>query len=196
MKIKGNLAFRQKKLVFYLLFSFFYLFPSAPLYSSLPTSIYERVLKIERLVTGTVTDQHGEPLIRASILIKGTNTGTETDNDGNFSLQVPENIPLTLVVSYIGYTTQEIELFQENQVSITLIESISQLEELIVVGYGTQNNSRVSAAIEQVEAKKLEVERRPVSSLESALIGTTPGLILESSDGQFGSDVNLSLIHI
>jgi len=190
MKIKDELDSIQKKLLGYvLIFLFFPIF----LHSNPTTSLNDNFFKLSRLVTGTVLNQNMEPLIGASIFIKGTDIGTATDSEGIFSLQVTADTSIILVVSYIGYATREIEVYQESEIIITLTESISQLEELIVVGYGIQKNSRLSAAVDQVKVEELEVDRRPVASLESALVGVAPGLIIEPTDGQLGGEVNIKV---
>src|SRR5699024_4858856 len=85
---------------------------------------------------GTVVDADGNPLIGVTIRVKGTNQGTITGEDGKFSLEVPENA--TVVVSFVGYQTKEIEIGSDTQISVQLESSAKQLEDLVVVGYGIQ----------------------------------------------------------
>ena len=94
-------------------------------------------------ISGTIIDNSGEPLIGASILIKGTTSGTVTDYDGKYELTLEANQDV-LVVSYTGYEDQEITVGNRTTVDITLAESISLIDEVVVVGYGTQKRSKIS----------------------------------------------------
>ena len=111
-------------------------------------------------VHGTVVDQSGEPLIGVSVLVKGTTTGTVTDLDGNFSLEAASG--KTLVVSYVGYRTQEIVVMGSSQ-KITLREDQQNLDELVVIGYGTQKKANLTGSVANVDNKLLE--NRPLTNL-------------------------------
>mgnify|MGYP000773942750 CR=1 FL=1 len=121
-------------------------------------------------ITGTVTDAMG-PVIGANVLEKGTTNGVITDIDGNFSLQASLNS--TIVISYIGYVTQEIPV---NHVkgTIRLKEDTQTLDEVVVVGFGTQKKVNLTGSVATASAKDLEA--RPVSSAVQALQGVIPGL--------------------
>lgn len=95
-----------------------------------------RVYAQNETVFGVINDMNGEPVIGASVLEKGTNNGTITDLDGKFSLNVRKNA--TLVISYIGYKTQELKSMHGKALNITLIEDAKALEEVVVIGFGTQ----------------------------------------------------------
>lgn len=87
-----------------------------------------------KMISGTVTDENGEPIIGASIRIKNSQMGTVSGIDGNFSLEVsPEDI---LVISYVGYKTQEIKVGEQTKLTIRLVEDVKMIDELVVVGYG------------------------------------------------------------
>lgn len=89
-----------------------------------------------KMISGTVTDENGEPIIGASIRIKNSQMGTVSGIDGNFSLEVsPEDI---LVISYVGYKTQEIKVGEQTKLTIRLVEDVKMIDELVVVGYGIQ----------------------------------------------------------
>ena len=125
-------------------------------------------------ISGMVSDENGLPLSGASILEKGTVNGTQADFDGNFSIDV-ENEDAILVISYIGFATIELNTNGQSYFKIALKESASGLEEVIVVGYGTQRKSDITGAVSQVKGADF-VEERPVISVGQALQGVVPGL--------------------
>ncbi len=123
-------------------------------------------------VTGTVTDDTGAPLPGASIVEKGTTNGTQTDFDGNYTINVDSGA--TLVISYIGYATQEIPVNGQATINVTLQEDASQLDEVVLVGYGTQSRAAVTNAISSVTNEDL-VET-PAIGVEQALQGRAAGV--------------------
>lgn len=137
-----------------------------------------------KTITGKVTDESGEPLPGASVAIKGTNLGTPTDADGAFTLSVPDNNAVVLVVSSAGYTTKEVAV-TGNTVTVSLVKSLSNLEEVVVVGYGTQKKVNVTGAISSVKASDLE--NVPNGRIEQALQGRTSGVTIMQNSGQPGS---------
>lgn len=135
-----------------------------------------------RTVTGTIGDASG-PLPGVSITVKGTSTGTATDSDGKFSLVVVEG--QTLIISYIGYLTQEVSVTSASNISITLEEDSKQLGEVVVVGYGTQLKREIVGSISKVTGEKLTVTPSP--SFEAALQGTSAGVQVIQGSGLAGS---------
>ena len=112
-------------------------------------------------VTGKVVDSNGEPVIGASVIVKGTSLGGVTDIDGNFSINnVQPN--QSLVISYVGYTTQTVAVKGTTRFNIVLEDDNALLDEVVVVGYGTQRKTDVTGALSHVGAKELEA--RPVSN--------------------------------
>ena len=131
-------------------------------------------------ITGTVVDEKGEPVIGANIIEKGvTASGTVTDVDGNFSLSVQPNT--TLTVSYIGYVTQEIAVGNRSELRIALIEDSRMLEEVVVVGYGTQKKTHLSGAVSTVTSKALE--NRSVSNVNLVLQGLASNVNIAVGSG-------------
>ena len=119
-------------------------------------------------VSGTVVDASGEPIIGASVMVKGTSTGTVTDFNGNFTLpNVPQKA--SLVISYVGYTTQTLAVGGKSSLNVTLQEDRQQLSEVVVVGYGVQKKSDVTGAMTSVTAEELNT--RPVNNALEALQG-------------------------
>lgn len=134
-------------------------------------------------VSGTVSDAAGEPLIGASITEKGKTQGVTTDLDGKYEIQV--NIGTTLVYSYIGYESAERKIAKGGTIDITLNESSTSLNEMVVVGYGVQKKSSVTGAISQVKAE--DIQNRTISNPKSALQGKTAGVQVISSSSAPGS---------
>ena len=129
-------------------------------------------------VTGTVVDASGEPIIGASVMVKGTSTGTVTDFDGNFTLDAPQNA--TLVISYVGYRTQNLAVDGKSQFNVTLDEDKQLLDEVVVVGYGVQRKSDVTGALTRVGEK--ELNSKPVNNAFEALQGKAAGVDITTSE--------------
>lgn len=136
-------------------------------------------------VTGVVKDPAGETIIGASVLEKGTTNGTITDFDGNFSLNVSSD-KAVLVISYVGYKTQEISIAGKNSLIVTLPEDTETLEEVVVVGYGAQKKESVVGAISQVSSK--ELLSSPAANVSQAIAGKISGVITTQTSGAPGSD--------
>jgi TonB-linked SusC/RagA family outer membrane protein len=134
-------------------------------------------------VTGTVTDEKGEPLIGATVIVKGQNTGATTNIDGKYSLETSPTA--TLVFSYIGYDNREERVNRRATINIRLVESSTGLDELIVVGYGVQKKSSVTGAIAQVKAE--DMENRTITRPEQALQGKAAGVQVIQTSGAPGS---------
>lgn len=133
----------------------------------------------KKIITGTIVDEHGEPVIGANVVEKGTTNGVTTDIDGKFSLSVPDNA--TLQISYIGYMGQEIAVENQSLFNIILREDTQTLDEVVVVGYGTQKKVNLTAAVETVDSKILD--NRPVKSAAQMLEGVVPNLNIATNSG-------------
>lgn len=134
----------------------------------------------KKQITGVVTDQNGEPIIGANVIEKGTTNGTVTDLDGSYSLTVPEKA--TLEVTYIGYNPSLVLLTGKTPVNIQLAENTQTLDEVVVIGYGTQKKASLTGSISSV---KIDDEKRSISSsnLSSVLAGTMSGLRINNRTG-------------
>lgn len=126
-----------------------------------------------RTVTGKIIDDTGEPLIGVSVLVKGTTVGTITDFDGNYSLEVPSGKNI-LVISYIGYKTQDITVGKSNQLNIKMEADTQALDEVVVVGYGVMKKRDLTGSIASVKAA--DIVKSPASNAMEALQGQVPGL--------------------
>lgn len=123
-------------------------------------------------INGKVTDSLGNPLIGVTVKVKGGETGTVTDGDGNYFITVPEDA--VLEVSYVGYQLKEVPVNGREKIDVVLSASVSTLNQLVVVGYGTQKIGNVTGAIDVVSAKQLENKSEP--TLSQMLMGQSPGL--------------------
>jgi TonB-linked SusC/RagA family outer membrane protein len=138
-------------------------------------------------VKGRVTQTSGEALPGVTVLVKGTTNGTSTDADGNFTLDAPEEATLTF--SFVGYQKQEVAVGSQTTVSVILREDDAALDEVVVVGYGTQKAGDVTGAIAGVTAK--QIEERPVNRIENALAGQMPGVYVQTPSGEPGADLQI-----
>ena len=137
-------------------------------------------------IKGTVVDSNGEAMIGASVVIKGnTSVGTVTDFDGNFSLSVPSE-STTIVVSYVGMTTQELKVGKQRDFKVTLSDN-TELQEVVVVGFGQQKKASVVGAITQTTGEVLE-RAAGIGSVSAALTGNLPGVATIASSGQPGEE--------
>ena len=134
--------------------------------------------------TGIVTDENGKPIEGASISLKNSSVGTATDNNGSFSVNASKGG--IIVISSVGYDSQEYVLANQTNVSITLKSSTGTLSDVVVVGYGTKNRKDIGGGILSVDNRLLK--DRPITNTLSALQGSAPGLVITRSSGQPGRE--------
>jgi TonB-linked SusC/RagA family outer membrane protein len=137
-------------------------------------------------ISGKVTDEKGETLPGVSVTLKGTSTGSLTDINGRFSLDVPDASSGTLVFSFIGYTTQEVALKGQTTIGVQLQADTKSLNEVVVVGYGTQKKATLTGSISQV--KGAELVKSPQPNLSNSLAGRFSGIIVNNRGGEPGYD--------
>lgn len=137
----------------------------------------------QSVVTGSVKDGSGEPIIGATIMEKGTSNGGVTDLDGNFSIKVGDHA--TLVVSYVGYERQEVPVTGKSTVNIVLTESDRTIDEVVVVGYGAIAKRSVSTAISTVKGDR--IAGMPASNVAQSLVGMSSGITLQQVNGEPGA---------
>lgn len=142
-----------------------------------------------RRISGTVVDDRGEPVIGANIMERGTTNGTTTDIDGNFTLVVGENAQLQ--VSYIGYLSVTIPVDNQTTVAIHLKEDTQNLEEIVVVGYGTQKKVNLTGSVSSISAADLI--NKPVTNTSTALAGLAPGLSVLQTSGRPGAGASVRI---
>ena len=138
-------------------------------------------------ITGTVTDETGEPLIGASVLEKGTKVGVQTDLDGNFSLKVSGKNPL--VVSYVGVTPIEVPIDGRSHIDIVLRGSSVELDDVVVIGYGTARKKDLTGSVSSISAKS--IESVPVVNVAEAMSGKLAGVNVTTSEGSPDAEINI-----
>lgn len=141
-------------------------------------------------ISGIVTDVNGEPLPGASVLEKGTINGTQTDFDGEFSLNIKDQNSV-LVISYIGFITKEVLADTNTQMSISLAEDATSLDEVLVIGYGSQKKSDLTGAVSQISTK--DFEKQPMISMDNALQGRVAGVQVTQNSGVPGSTFKIRI---
>jgi len=157
--------------------------PSNKLAPSLVASPEHKVMDLS--VSGQVSDENGGVLPGVSVVVKGTSRGTSTDGSGKYTLMVPDE-KATLVFSFLGYVSKELVVGNQSLINISLQVDSKALEEVVVVGYGTQKKANLTGAVSTIDSKA--IENRPVSNLANAMQGTTPGLSITRTGGQPGSE--------
>lgn len=145
----------------------------------------------QKKVTGKVASAAGEPLVGVSVKVKGTNTGASTDADGNYALSVPAN-STTLVFTYIGFTTKEEVIGDRSTVNVTLSEDDTQLEEVVVTGYGSQKRGSITGSVATVTSADLD-RVKGGSTVSSTLAGKLPGVSFRMPDGRPGASANIQI---
>jgi TonB-linked SusC/RagA family outer membrane protein len=141
-------------------------------------------------VTGNVSDQSGEPIIGASVTISGTTLGGVTDFDGNFTIHnVAKDAKLS--VSYIGYESQTIAVAGRSSINVVLVEKTDMLDEVVVVGYGTQKRSDLTGAVSSVNTAQLNAKGAP--TVLSSLQGSTPGVNITQSSARAGGSFDIEI---
>ena len=168
MKTKKKKLFSKYRLLFLLL--------------TLPTILFAQ----QKTINGKVVDNMNEPLIGVSVAVKGTTTGVVSDYDGLFTLSVPQDA--TLLLSYVGYTTQEVVVGNQNNIHIVLLEDDKLLEELVVVGYGVQKKANLTGAVASVDGS--DIVSRPNSNALASLQGLMPGVTVLRGGGKPGSETS------
>lgn len=140
-------------------------------------------------ITGIITEVNGNPIIGASVLVKGTTTGTISDTNGRYTVNVPAE-KATLVFSYIGYEKQEVKVTKQ-VINVVLAQASNAMDEVVVVGYGTQKKVNLTGAVSSVSMK--ELEGKPVVNIVEALEGTTPGLTIQQTNSQPGNRPSINI---
>jgi TonB-linked SusC/RagA family outer membrane protein len=146
----------------------------------------------DRTVNGTVKDNNGKPVVGATVTVKGlTTTGVTTGDDGHFSLSVPDNA--TLQISHVGYETLEIAVGTQSTINVVLEEKAEILEELVVVGYGTQKKVNLTGSVDMVTYE--QIKERPVTNVTEALQGVSPNLNIMPGEfsGEPGGTLSLNI---
>jgi TonB-linked SusC/RagA family outer membrane protein len=141
------------------------------------------------LVTGTVKNETGQGIPGTNVIVKGTTTGVSTDATGSFAIQAASND--VLVFSFIGYRTQEIQVGNQTSLTVNLVQDLTTLNEVLIVGYGTQQKKDITGAISSISQK--DFENQPVYRLDQALQGRVAGVQVTNNSGAPGGDVKIRI---
>jgi TonB-linked SusC/RagA family outer membrane protein len=144
-----------------------------------------------RTVSGRVTDTQGEPLPGVNIVVKGTTTGTITDVDGNYELNVPDPFNAVLVFKFIGFADSEIPVNGQSRIDVVMEEDVIGLDEVVAVGYGVMRKSDLTGAVSSIKAE--EIANNPSNNALEALQGKISGLDMTRTSGQAGSGLSFLL---
>lgn len=144
-----------------------------------------------RTINGIITDEKSEAIIGANVSVKGTTNGTITDVNGNFSLaNISDND--IIVISYIGYTPQEIRAGKQTSLKVILKEDTQAIDEVVVVGFGTQKKVNLTGSIGTVKADEV-LKSRPVTNVQELLAGSVPGMVVTKGSGAAGSGASINI---
>lgn len=154
-------------------------------------SVYKPQQSKTNVVTGVVWDSAKEPVIGASVVVVGTTTGCITDFDGNFSLEVSQ-FPVQLQITYIGYKSQVVTVKNIKTVQVTLQEDTETLDEVVVVGFGSQKKANLTGAVSSIKMDEI-IGDRPILTASDALQGTVPGLLVSAGGNAPGSGKTFQL---
>ena len=154
----------------------------------------ETVVELEELqttVTGRVTDSEtNEVLVGVTVVVGGTNVGTTTDTEGNFSLNVPDDGE-TLVFSYVGYVSQEVSIDGQTEINVALVPDVAMLDDVVVVGYGTQQRREVTGSVSSIRGEQVRGTASP--SFENAMQGQVAGVEVAESSGEPGAAPQINI---
>ena len=144
----------------------------------------------QAVVTGNVTDDTGAPVPGANVIIKGTTTGTITDVNGDYSLTVPGS-DAVLAISYIGFVGQEIAVGSQTNIRTSLVTDVSTLQEVVVVGYGTQKRSDLTGSVSSIKPE--DIASFPIQRVDQALQGRAAGVFVLNTDGAPGGNTMIRI---
>ena len=142
-----------------------------------------------KTLKGKVSNEDGGVLQGVTVNLKGSKSSTQTAADGTFSISVPDNQSNVLQFSFVNYTTKEVSVKNQKEIKVTLSLTDKQLDEVVVIGYGTVKKKDLTGSVSKVEM--VELQKAPVRSFEEALGGRVAGVQVSSSDGQPGSPVSI-----
>ncbi len=141
-------------------------------------------------ISGSVKSKNGEPIPGVNIVITGTTNGTVTDINGNYSLPIGSEGVKQLTFSFIGFQSQTVDVKGKSQIDVTLVESFQDLDEVVVVGYGTMKKSDLTGSVSSV---KIEPERSPVATVDQLLQGKASGVFVSSASAEPGASINVRI---
>ena len=145
----------------------------------------------QEVIRGVIKDDAGGPLPGATVLVKGTNSGTVADVEGNFTIKPAGELPITLVVNSVGFKTQVVDVYElSDEVIEVALKSDNVLDEVVVIGYGEIKRRDITGSVASIPT---ELKAQPVASVERLLQGAIPGAIVTQTSGQPGGGVSVQI---
>ena len=151
--------------------------------------VISEMVEQQKTITGKVIDKDGNPLPGVTIVVKGSSIGTITDMEGNYTIKVSESA--TIVFSFIGLQSQEFTVENQTVIDVVLLMDTTSVDEIIVVGYGTQKQVKITGAVEQVKA--IQFKDIPVSTVAQKFAGQSAGMVISTPNGKPGSDSKIRI---
>ncbi|MBR9776785.1 MAG: TonB-dependent receptor [Cytophagales bacterium] len=149
-------------------------------------------LRFDSVIKGVITEESGEPLPGATIMVKGTNIGTVTDLDGAYTITIPDNIENpVLEFSFIGFSPQEVVVGTQTEINVTLSDNLASLNEVVVIGYGAVKKSDLTGAVSSVKAS--EIQQTPITSIDQGLVGRASGVMVTQTSGMPGAVASIRI---
>ncbi|GAB3019243.1 TonB-dependent receptor [Cyclobacterium sediminis] len=149
-------------------------------------------LRFDTVIKGVITEESGEPLPGATIMVKGTNIGTVTDLDGAYSITIPNNVENpVLEFSFIGFSPQEVAVGTQTEINVTLSDNLASLNEVVVIGYGAVKKSDLTGAVSSVKAS--EIQQTPITSIDQGLVGRASGVMVTQTSGMPGAVASIRI---
>jgi len=149
-------------------------------------------LRFDSVIKGVITEESGEPLPGATIMVKGTNIGTVTDLDGAYTITIPDNIENpVLEFSFIGFSPQEVVVGTQTEIYVTLSDNLASLNEVVVIGYGAVKKSDLTGAVSSVKAS--EIQQTPITSIDQGLVGRASGVMVTQTSGMPGAVASIRI---
>ncbi|MGO1816000.1 MAG: carboxypeptidase-like regulatory domain-containing protein, partial [Sphingobacterium sp.] len=144
-----------------------------------------RARNSQQTITGKVTDEEGNPVAGVSVFAKGTNIGTSTDSQGDYSINVPPEVDV-LEFTIVGFDSQDVPVQSKNEINVTLLSQVDDLDEVVVVGYTRQKVRHLSSSVSNISAEKLQDVT--ANDLPSMLQGKAPGVVVSTASGDPSSE--------
>ncbi len=187
---KPNVMINLYRYLCFIMLSSAFLMLTIDVYATSSFSKTGNLEVVAETITGTVRDANGLSLPGVTVLLRGTTVGTVTDNNGNYTLEVPGSTG-TLEFSFIGFATKEVPFNGSGIVDVTLEEDIRGLEEVVVVGYGTQRKTDVTGAVSAISTR--EFAEQPITRIDQVLQGRAAGVQVTQAGGAPGGDVRVRI---
>jgi len=149
-------------------------------------------LFLERVISGVITEESGDPLPGATIMVKGTNIGTVTDLEGVYKITIPDEIENPILeFSFIGFSPREVPVGAQTEINVALSDNFASLNEVVVIGYGAVKKSNLTGAVSSVKAS--DIQQTPITSIDQGLVGRASGVMVTQTSGMPGAVASIRI---